>query len=50
MHVTEEFDEDFNLNELDDQELVTQMHDDLYDGLKDEIEQRQIRSDLKDPG
>jgi methanogenic corrinoid protein MtbC1 len=37
MHVTEEFDDDFNLNELDDQELVTQMHDDLYDGLKDEI-------------
>jgi methanogenic corrinoid protein MtbC1 len=35
--VTEEFDDDFNLNELDDQELVTQMHDDLYDGLKDEI-------------
>ena len=35
--MTEEFDDDFNLNELDDQELVTQMHDDLYDGLKDEI-------------
>ncbi|MDE0691029.1 MAG: B12-binding domain-containing protein [Gammaproteobacteria bacterium] len=25
------------LSELDDQELVEQMHDDLYDGLKDEI-------------
>ena len=25
------------LNDLDDEELVLQMHDDLYDGLKDEI-------------
>ena len=30
-------DDDFDLNELDDTELVEQMHDDLYDGLKDEI-------------
>ena len=30
-------DDDFDLNELDDAELVEQMHDDLYDGLKDEI-------------
>ncbi len=27
------------LSELDDDELVQQMHDDLYDGLKEEIEQ-----------
>jgi 5-methyltetrahydrofolate--homocysteine methyltransferase len=27
------------LSELDDEELVLQMHDDLYDGLKDEIEE-----------
>ncbi len=30
-------DEDLVLSELDDDELVEQMHDDLYDGLKDEI-------------
>ncbi len=29
--------EDIILNELSDDELVLQMHDDLYDGLKDEI-------------
>ena len=29
--------EDLVLSELDDSELVEQMHDDLYDGLKDEI-------------
>ena len=29
--------EDFELSELDDQELVEQMHEDLYDGLKEEI-------------
>ena len=29
--------EDIILSELDDDELVQQMHDDLYDGLKDEI-------------
>jgi len=27
------------LAELDDEELVQQMHDDLYDGMKDEIEE-----------
>lgn len=27
------------LSELDDEELVAQMHDDLYDGLKEEIEE-----------
>ena len=29
--------DDFVLSDLDDSELVEQMHDDLYDGLKDEI-------------
>ncbi len=33
----DEQDDDFVLSELDDTELVEQMHDDLYDGLKDEI-------------
>ncbi|MEM8686743.1 MAG: B12-binding domain-containing protein [Pseudomonadota bacterium] len=31
--------EDLDLNSLDDDELVQQMHDDLYDGLKEEIEE-----------
>lgn len=35
--MTDEHDEDFDLNDLDDQELVEQMHDDLYDGLREEI-------------
>ncbi len=30
--------EDIDLSSLSDEELVTQMHDDLYDGLKEEIE------------
>ena len=30
--------DDLDLNALSDEELVAQMHDDLYDGLKDEIE------------
>lgn len=33
----EEQDEELVLSELDDSELVEQMHDDLYDGLRDEI-------------
>ena len=33
----EEQEDDFVLAELDDAELVEQMHDDLYDGLRDEI-------------
>ena len=33
----DEQDGDFVLSELDDTELVEQMHDDLYDGLKEEI-------------
>jgi corrinoid protein of di/trimethylamine methyltransferase len=32
-----EEDDDIVLSELDDEELVAQMHDDLYDGLKEEI-------------
>ena len=31
--------EDIILSELSDDELVPQMHDDLYDGLKEEIEE-----------
>ena len=34
-----EDDDDIILSELDDDELVLQMHDDLYDGLKEEIEE-----------
>ena len=33
----EQMDDDLDLNELNDDELVEQMHDDLYDGLRDEI-------------
>ncbi len=32
-------DDEINLAELSDDELVQQMHDDLYDGLKEEIEE-----------
>ncbi len=32
-------DDDLDLNALNDEELVGQMHDDLYDGLKEEIEE-----------
>jgi methylmalonyl-CoA mutase cobalamin-binding domain/chain len=32
-------DEELDLRSLDDEELVQQMHDDLYDGLKEEIEE-----------
>src|SRR5918912_32633 len=31
--------EELDLNSLSDEELVEQMHDDLYDGMKEEIEQ-----------
>lgn len=34
-----EADDDFDLSDLDDKELVQQMHDDLYDGLAPEIEE-----------
>ena len=33
----DQIDDDLDLNELNDNELVEQMHDDLYDGLRDEI-------------
>ena len=36
---SEEEDEEIILSELPDDELVEQMHDDLYDGLKEEIEE-----------
>ncbi|MEN9895340.1 MAG: hypothetical protein RIR97_1192, partial [Pseudomonadota bacterium] len=32
-------DDDIILADLSDEELVQQMHDDLYDGLKEEIEE-----------
>jgi len=35
----EENEEDIILDDLSDEELVEQMHDDLYDGLKEEIEE-----------
>ncbi len=31
--------DDIDLAALSDEDLVTQMHDDLYDGLKEEIEE-----------
>ena len=34
-----EEDDEIVLSELNDEELVQQMHDDLYDGMKDEIEE-----------
>lgn len=37
--MTEEFEDEIVLSELSDDELVPQMHDDLYDGLKEEIEE-----------
>ncbi len=37
--MSDEPEDDIVLSELDDDELVQQMHDDLYDGLKDEIEE-----------
>ncbi|MCY3982985.1 MAG: B12-binding domain-containing protein [Roseovarius sp.] len=37
--MSEEYEDDIILSELDDEELVQQMWDDLYDGLKEEIEE-----------
>ena len=37
--MAEEDEDDLDLSTLDDDELVKQMHDDLYDGLKEEIEE-----------
>jgi methylmalonyl-CoA mutase cobalamin-binding domain/chain len=35
--VAEEFDDDLDLNTLNDEELTEQVHDDLYNGLRDEV-------------
>ena len=35
--MTDQYDDDIILSELPDEELVEQMHDDLYDGLAEEI-------------
>jgi methylmalonyl-CoA mutase cobalamin-binding domain/chain len=37
--MSDEEEDDLDLSTLDDDELVKQMHDDLYDGLKEEIEE-----------
>ena len=37
--MSEEIEDEIVLSELPDEELVPQMHDDLYDGLKEEIEE-----------
>ena len=37
--MADDADEDFDLNALNDEELVEQVHDDLYNGLKDEVEE-----------
>ncbi len=37
--MSDDAEEDIILSELDDEELTLQMHDDLYDGLKEEIEE-----------
>ncbi len=37
--MSDESEDDLILSELSDEELVLQMHDDLYDGLKEEIEE-----------
>lgn len=38
-HLDDDSGEDIDLDALPDDELVQQMHDDLYDGLKEEIEE-----------
>jgi methylmalonyl-CoA mutase cobalamin-binding domain/chain len=35
----DDLNEDFDLNGLNDEDLVEQVHDDLYNGLKDEVEE-----------
>ena len=37
--MTDQYDDDIILSELPDEELIEQIHDDLYDGLADEIAQ-----------
>lgn len=39
MAADDDYDDDLDLRTLDDDELVEQMHDDLYNGLKEEIEE-----------
>ena len=39
--------DDIILSELSDDELVLQMHDDLYDGLKEEIEEGAMQGGVK---
>jgi 5-methyltetrahydrofolate--homocysteine methyltransferase len=39
MAADDQYDDDLDLRSLDDDELVEQMHDDLYNGLKEEIEE-----------
>ena len=40
-------DGELDLNSLNDDDLVQQMHDDLYDGLKEEIGFREVIADEK---
>ena len=35
--MAEEFDDDLDLNSLGDEDLTEQVHDDLYNGLRDEV-------------
>lgn len=37
--MAENSEDDFNLDSLNDEELVEQTHDDLHNGLKDEVEE-----------
>ena len=37
--MAEQAEGDFNLRDLNDQELTEQVHDDLYNGLKAEVEE-----------
>src|SRR6186997_2148896 len=37
--MSDDVEEDFDLNALNDEELVEQVHDDLYNGLKEEVEE-----------
>jgi methylmalonyl-CoA mutase cobalamin-binding domain/chain len=37
--MADEFEDDLDLSSLSDEELVEQVHDDLYNGLKDEVEE-----------
>ncbi len=35
--MAEEYDDDLDLNSLNDEELTEQVHDDLYNGLREEV-------------